>query len=172
MDEWLRWGIGLLIAVVIFVVGWRWPRAPKRTRQPPPELTLERVGGLAHNKGPPSEHVRMKLQLTNRGGGTARSWQVAISNPATPGLKLAKSPLRGQNQFATTVRWHQDTAVGEIPSGQARELPEWLWVEGPVSTLKVRLPVTIHAEGVDTRTGTLVVTFPSGPGGPDVEFEP
>jgi hypothetical protein len=170
-EAWVAWGIGIAVAVILGVVAWRWPRSPRAAAPAPPHLKLEQVGGLASQKGEPSEHVKAKLQLVNDGGRSARNWQVSITNVAGLGLKLAKVPRRGPMQIASTVSWHQGASVGEVPPDQGRELPDWLWVEGPPSTMKVRLPVAIMADAMSPLKGTLIVTFPSGEGGPAVRFE-
>lgn len=161
-----------LVAVGIGIgfAAWRWPRAPK-VHDEPPELMLEAVDPPGSQKGEPFEYVKVRLQVRNWSGGTARNWQVSITKPAAPSVTLARLPDKGPRQQGQTVRWNQDATTGEIPVGQGRELPDWLYVEGPPDTIRVRLALTLSAEGMPERRGALVVTFPSGPGGPSVLYE-
>lgn len=116
------------------------------------------------------EHVKAKLRLVNEGIGLARGWQVSIFNWDGPPLKIARSPYRGPSMFGEVVSWNQDATTGEIPAGQDRDLPDWLWVEGPPSTGEVSLAIEIMADGMQPKHGNLVVAFPSG-GGPSLRFE-
>lgn len=170
IQEWIAWAIGLAIAVALGVIAWRWPRSPRQPAAPPPELRLEQVDGLGYGKGSPTEHVKAKLRLVNDGHGEARGWQVSITNPTGRPVKLARLPHRGPMRVASTVSWHQDASTGTVPAQQDRELPDWLWVEAPPTTLKLSLPLSIKADGMATRQGQLLVTLPSGPGGPSVEI--
>jgi hypothetical protein len=165
MGEWLRWGIDLLIAGLFFLIGWRWPRSARPTPIPPPDLRLVQVGGL----GGSSETVKAKLELVNDGIGTARNWQVTISNGSSrASVAVMDLHTRTGGQAA---RWHQDADVGEIPPHQSRELTGWLSVHRPGNTLEIVLPVELEAESMTKKTGQLVVTFDATAPASSMRFE-
>jgi hypothetical protein len=162
---WIAWALAFAVAVaalVIAVLAWRKPLPTPPLRQPPPDLLLEAVGGLASSSGGSTEHVKAKLRLVNGGQGVARHWQVAVYVPAGSGAKLARAPHRGPLLFSDPVTWNQDAGTGEIPFDQGRDLPDWLWVEAASGTQDVRLPVELMAEGMAMKMGLIEVTFPSG----------
>jgi hypothetical protein len=169
--EWVVVGLAVL-AILVAVVAWRWPRSPKALRPEPPSLRLEQTGGIADQQGSPSEYLTTKLRVVNAvDGGTARNWQVSIATPsAITGFKLAKYPLRGPGQFADPLQWQQDAVLREIPAGQSREFVESFHVEGPTGA-EIALLVTIRAEGAEAQNGRLVVKLPSAPGGRAVHYE-
>lgn len=183
--------LGIVTSLVAVVVGWTtftvasgavtiiaagaWGLQAVRARpakiQGQPDLRLEQVGDLGYQKGSPSEYVKAKWRLVNGGGGVARNWQVSVSNLGTPGVTLARLPRRGPKQVSPVVSWHQDVSIGEVPAEQERELPDWLWVEGPPTLSQVHLGLSIRAQGVSPKNGKVIVTFPSGPEGPNIRFE-
>ncbi len=85
--------------------------------------------------------------------------------------QLGRLQKRGPAEYRDVVRWEQDPSVGEVPPGQRRELPGWLLVKAPPDFLEVYFPVTVKADAMPDRTGTVAVTFPSGIGGPAVRFD-
>jgi hypothetical protein len=165
------------VAGVVFgIVQWLRPRAPKALRPEPPvppNLRVDQVGSLGSTKGSPTEDVKATLELVNEGPGPARNWQVSIGPGAGHSVRaqLGRLPNRGPATYREVVRWEQDASVGEVPPHQRRELPDWLLVKAPPDALEVYFPVTVKADSMPDRTGTVVVTFPSGIGGPAVRFD-
>lgn len=138
-------------------------------REQPPDLLLEQVGGLGSQTGFP-RYVKAKLKVINQGPGPARNWQAAISDAGIAGVKVARLQYRGPRQYMSEIEWHQDATTGEVPSGQDRELSDWLWVELPNETDHASLGVSLKSDNMKPKFGTLVVDFPSG-GAPSVRFE-
>lgn len=82
-EAWVAWGITTLLTLIfgfIAIAAWRRPKSPPSPRRQPPDLRLERVGGIGSGTGAPREHVKAKLRLVNDGTGEATGWQVVIVN--------------------------------------------------------------------------------------------
>lgn len=167
--QWLAWVVGVVTVIGVAFGVFAYFR-PKTPRLEPPNLKVVRVGGLGSGTGAPREHIKAQMSLVNDGNGTARHWQVTITKPQEPTVTIARLPHRGPKLVARSISWNQDAVTGEVPAGQDRLLPDWLWVEGPPGLGELRLPLAIQAEGMDDKAGWVVVKLASA-GGPDVRFE-
>jgi hypothetical protein len=163
--DWIFLAVAI-IAIIVAVIGWLRPRAPRPAPTIPPDLSLVRVGGVGSSSGP-SSYVKAGLQIRNReGAGTAHGWEVSVAE--VPGVKVGQLQRRGPVDFASTVRWSGDS----LPPGQSRDLDGWLWVAASTANAgQVILASTIRAEAMSPKTGTVVVKFPSSTQEADVGLE-